>query len=86
MWAFGRTFEHFWVVAIDHEICRDICRVAAEKALVLIRKVANGQAAMTGAVSSPQQRLNLAIHLPLRNQAELTQLLHDLYGPKSANL
>src|ERR1700691_4950151 len=44
--------------------------------------VANGSAAMTGAVSS-QQRLQFAIHLPLRNQAELTQLLHDLYDPKS---
>jgi subtilase family serine protease len=46
--------------------------------------VANGQAAMTGAVS-PQQPLKLAIHLPLRNQAELTQLLRDLYDPKSPN-
>ncbi len=46
--------------------------------------VANGSAAMTGAVSS-QQRLQLAIHLPLRNQAELNQLLHDLYDPKSPN-
>src|ERR1700679_883397 len=46
--------------------------------------VANGSAAMTGAVS-PQQRLKLAIHLPLHNQAELTQLLHDLYDPKSPN-
>jgi subtilase family serine protease len=46
--------------------------------------VANGKAAMTGAVN-PQQRLKLAIHLPLRNQAELTQLLHDLYDPKSPN-
>jgi xanthomonalisin len=44
--------------------------------------VANGKAAMMGAVS-PKQRLNLAIHLPLRNQAELTQLLHDLSDPKS---
>jgi subtilase family serine protease len=44
--------------------------------------VADGRAAMTGAVS-PQQQLKLAIHLPLRNQAELTQLLHDLYDPKS---
>src|SRR6202021_1208262 len=44
--------------------------------------VAKRQAAMTGAVS-PQQSLNLAIHLPVRNQAELTQLLHDLYDPKS---
>src|SRR3984957_7951514 len=46
--------------------------------------VANGQAAMTGAVS-PHQSLNLAIHLPVRNQAELTQLLRDLYDPKSPN-
>ena len=44
--------------------------------------VADGKAAMTGAVS-PGQRLKLAIHLPLRNQAELTQLLRDLYDPKS---
>jgi subtilase family serine protease len=43
--------------------------------------VANGNAAVTGAVD-PKQRLKLAIHLPLRNQAELTQLLHDLYDPK----
>jgi subtilase family serine protease len=50
----------------------------------LPRAVANGQAAMAGAVS-PQQRLKLAIHLPLRNQAELTQLLHDLYDPKSSS-
>jgi subtilase family serine protease len=48
----------------------------------LPRAVASGQAAMMGAVS-PQQRLKLAIHLPLHNQAELTQLLHDLYDPKS---
>ena len=44
--------------------------------------VANGKAAVAGA-ADPQQRLKLAIHLPLRNQAELTQLLHDLYDPKS---
>jgi subtilase family serine protease len=48
----------------------------------LPRAVANGNAAMTGAVSS-KQRLKFAIHLPLRNQAELTQLLHDLYDPTS---
>jgi len=35
--------------------------------------------------AGPQQRLKLAIQLPLRNQAELTQLLHDLYDPKSPN-
>ena len=44
--------------------------------------VANGKAPVAGA-ADPQQRLSLAIHLPLRNQAELTQLLHDLYDPKS---
>jgi subtilase family serine protease len=44
--------------------------------------VANGSATMTGAVSTGQ-RLGFAIHLPLRNQAELDQLLHDLYDPRS---
>jgi subtilase family serine protease len=43
-----------------------------------------GKAAMMGA-AGPKQRLNLEIQLPLRNQAELTQLLHDLYDPKSPN-
>src|SRR6202795_3939475 len=42
------------------------------------------KAAVTGA-AGPQQRLKLEIQLPLRNQAELTQLLHDLYDPKSPN-
>jgi xanthomonalisin len=37
-----------------------------------------------GAVG-PQQRLKIAIQLPLHNQVELTQLLHDLYDPKSPN-
>jgi subtilase family serine protease len=46
--------------------------------------VANGKAAMISAVG-PQQRLKLAIQLPLRNQAELTRLLQDLYDPKSPN-
>jgi subtilase family serine protease len=44
--------------------------------------VVSGKAAMMGAVGL-QQRLKLAIHLPLRNQTELTRLLHDLYDPKS---
>jgi subtilase family serine protease len=44
--------------------------------------VANGNAAVTGA-ADPQQTLSLALHLPLRNEAELTKLLHDLYDPKS---
>src|SRR6202795_5053130 len=42
------------------------------------------KAAMMGA-AGPQQRLKLEIQLPLRNQAELTRLLHDLYDPKSPN-
>jgi subtilase family serine protease len=46
--------------------------------------VADRKAAVMGAVGG-QQRLKLAIQLPLRNQAELTQLLHDLYDPASAN-
>src|SRR5258708_7864230 len=44
--------------------------------------VANGKATMMDTVGL-QQRLQLAIQLPLRNQAELTRLLHDLYDPKS---
>ena len=44
--------------------------------------VANGTAVMMSTVS-PQQRLKLALQLPLRNQPELTQLLRDLYNPKS---
>jgi subtilase family serine protease len=46
--------------------------------------VANGKAAMMSTVGL-QQRLKLAIQLPLRNQAELTRLLHELYDPKSPN-
>jgi subtilase family serine protease len=46
--------------------------------------VAIRKAAMMGA-AGPQQRIKLEIQLPLRNQAEMTQLLHDLYDPKSPN-
>jgi len=46
--------------------------------------VTNGKATMMDTVGL-QQRLNLAIQLPLRNQAELTRLLHDLYDPRSPN-
>jgi len=46
--------------------------------------VATGQAVTAGTVDL-QQPLRLAIQLPLRNQAELTKLLHDLYDPKNAN-
>jgi len=49
----------------------------------LPQSVADGTATMMGAAQS-QQRLRLAIHLPLRDQAALTQLLHDLYDPQSA--
>ena len=44
--------------------------------------VAGRRVAMTG-VADPRERLTLALQLPLRNQAELTQLLRDLYDPKS---
>ncbi len=44
--------------------------------------VASGQAVPVGLLP-PTQRLNLAIMLPLRNQAELTGLLDRLYDPAS---
>jgi xanthomonalisin len=44
--------------------------------------VASGQAPMMGALG-PDQRLQFRIHLPLRNQVQLTQLLRDLYDPSS---
>ena len=44
--------------------------------------VANGQAKQLGLLP-PAQRLELAIVLPLRNQAELTDLLKRLYDPSS---
>jgi subtilase family serine protease len=46
------------------------------------QSVISGTAPMAGACD-PKQTLQLALHLPLRNQAELTQLLHDLYDPAS---
>ena len=50
----------------------------------LPRAVATREAAILGA-ARPQQRLKLEIQLPLRNQAELTRLLRDLYDPRSPN-
>ena len=44
--------------------------------------VTSGTAPMAGACD-PKQTLQLALHLPVRNQEELTQLLHDLYDPAS---
>jgi subtilase family serine protease len=44
--------------------------------------VTSGQAAPVGVLPT-SQRLNLAITLPLRNQAELTNLLERLYDPTS---
>src|SRR6202790_4557036 len=65
---------------------RNVPAVAGHAALAphLPDAVANGKAEMMSTVS-PQQRLELALQLPLRNQPELTQLLHDLYDPKSPN-
>jgi xanthomonalisin len=45
--------------------------------------VAENRATMMGAMKS-EQRLRLGLHLPLRNQAGLAQLLRDLYDPHSA--
>ena len=44
--------------------------------------VANGQAVRIGALPA-SQRLNLAISLPLRNEAELDEFLQQLYDPQS---
>jgi subtilase family serine protease len=44
--------------------------------------VANGAALLVGTIGG-QQPLSFIIHLPLRNQTELTQLLRDLYDPAS---
>jgi subtilase family serine protease len=44
--------------------------------------VANGTAPLIGTVGA-QQPLSFAIHLPLRNQAELSRALRDLYDPTS---
>jgi subtilase family serine protease len=44
--------------------------------------VINGKALMVGACDL-KQPLQIALHLPLRNQAELTRFLHDLYDPTS---
>jgi subtilase family serine protease len=60
-------------------------RAAGERGIqaqCLPSEVANRLAPLLGA-TNPQQRLKLAFQLPLRNQAELTQLLHDLYDPSS---
>jgi subtilase family serine protease len=46
------------------------------------REVTTGQAPLVGSLP-PQQRMNLSIVLPLRNQAELTSLLQRLYDPFS---
>ena len=63
----------------------DIAAIAARQSIQarhVPEMVANGAAAMTGRVDI-QQRLKLAINLPLRNQSELTQLLHDIYDSQS---
>jgi hypothetical protein len=46
------------------------------------REVTTGQAPLVGSLP-PQQRMNLSIVLPLRNQAELATLLQRLYDPSS---
>ncbi len=44
--------------------------------------VSSGQTALVGSLP-PEQRLNLSIVLPLRNQAALSSLLSRLYDPSS---
>ncbi len=44
--------------------------------------VASNRVALTGA-ADPKEHLTIALQLPLRNQPELSQLLQDLYDPKS---
>ncbi len=46
------------------------------------REVTGGQAPLVGSLP-PQQKMNLSIMLPLRNQAELASLLQRLYDPTS---
>jgi hypothetical protein len=46
------------------------------------REVTTGQAPLVASLP-PQQRMNLSIVLPLRNQAELASLLQRLYDPSS---
>ena len=46
--------------------------------------VVNGQAALVGEMPSTQ-RMSLAVSLPLRNEADLDDLLQQLYDPQSPN-
>jgi Pro-kumamolisin, activation domain/CARDB len=62
--------------------------VATRFASVLVSQVptpvSTGKAPRIGALS-PDTRLQLALNLPLRNQADLDQLLLELYDPHSPN-
>jgi len=57
-------------------------RAAGIRAHCIPDAVAKRRAALTSA-ADPNLRLKVALQLPLRNQAELTRLLHDLYDPGS---
>ncbi|HXM46088.1 MAG TPA: S53 family peptidase [Bryobacteraceae bacterium] len=46
--------------------------------------VVNGQAPLLGGLQS-SQRMSLAVSLPLRNEADLDDLLRQIYDPQSAN-
>jgi subtilase family serine protease len=68
-------------------LCSFPIPVAARTRFQLMHKhvrpaVTNGQAARIGPMSK-NQRMSLAIILPLRNQSELTSLLRRLYDPSS---
>jgi subtilase family serine protease len=68
-------------------VSRSVPGVGAAHAMLaphLPTAVADGKAPLMGA-AGPEQRLRFAIQLPLRNQAELTRFLHDLYDPTNSN-
>lgn len=59
-----------------------LARAPSIQALHLPSVVANGKAPKVGPVAAAQ-KLKLSISLPIRNQAELDLLLHDLQDPQS---
>jgi subtilase family serine protease len=83
----GRT-GHAVIIGLV-SLCFFSIPAAARKGSQVLHKhvrpsVTNGQAARVGPMSK-NQRMRLAIILPLRNQSELTDLLKRLYDPSSAD-
>lgn len=83
--GFAWTLAHYAAIAIALAVS---CNVGqAQQSLQVLQhhvrsQVSKGQAALLGALA-PDQKLNLSIVLPLRNQAALTSLLSRLYDPAS---